>query len=131
MYGFWGGRFEKAFLDIRVFNPCAPIRLWKFTQNCIRKARARKRRQYEQRVREVERASLTPNLMSTTGGMGKSATIFYKRLATMLSEKRVISYSQRIHLMRYKLSFALLRAFMSIRVALSSRYRAASETEGQ
>ena len=23
MYGFWGGRFEKAFVDIRVFNPCA------------------------------------------------------------------------------------------------------------
>ena len=23
MYGSWGGRFEKAFLDVRVFNPCA------------------------------------------------------------------------------------------------------------
>ena len=23
MYGFWGGRFEKAFLDVRVFNPSA------------------------------------------------------------------------------------------------------------
>ena len=22
MYGFWGGRFEKAFLDVKVFNPC-------------------------------------------------------------------------------------------------------------
>ena len=22
MYGFWGGRFEKAFADVRVFNPC-------------------------------------------------------------------------------------------------------------
>ena len=22
-YGFWGGRFERAFFDIRVFNPCA------------------------------------------------------------------------------------------------------------
>ena len=22
-FGFWGGRFEKAFLDVRVFNPCA------------------------------------------------------------------------------------------------------------
>ena len=23
MYGFWGGRFEKAFVDVRVFNPSA------------------------------------------------------------------------------------------------------------
>ena len=25
MYGFWGGRFEKAFLDVRVFNPSAQL----------------------------------------------------------------------------------------------------------
>ena len=23
MYGFWGGHFEKAFVDVRAFNPCA------------------------------------------------------------------------------------------------------------
>ena len=23
MYGFWGSKFEKAFLDVRVFNPSA------------------------------------------------------------------------------------------------------------
>ena len=23
MYGFWGGRFEKAFIDVRIFNPSA------------------------------------------------------------------------------------------------------------
>ena len=23
MYGFWGGRFEKVFVDVRVFNPSA------------------------------------------------------------------------------------------------------------
>ena len=23
MYDFWGGRFKKAFVDVRVFNPCA------------------------------------------------------------------------------------------------------------
>ena len=25
MYGFWGGCFEKAFVDVRVFNPCAQL----------------------------------------------------------------------------------------------------------
>ena len=24
IYGFWGGRFEKAFVDVRVFNPIVP-----------------------------------------------------------------------------------------------------------
>ena len=23
MYGFWGGRFEKAFVDVKIFNPSA------------------------------------------------------------------------------------------------------------
>ena len=27
MYGFWGGRFEKAYVDVRVFNPSAQSNL--------------------------------------------------------------------------------------------------------
>lgn len=128
MYGFWGGRFEKAFLDVRVFNPCARSNRGTSLRTVYRKHEQEKRRHYEQRVREIERASFTPLVMSTTGGMGNSATTFYKRLAAMLSEKRDISYSQTMSLIRCKLSFALLRAsIMSIRGARSSRYQAASE----
>ena len=74
-------------------------------------------------MREVEHATFTPLVMSVTGGMGKSATTFYKRLASMISEKRDTPYSQTINWIRCKLSFALLRSsIMSIRGARSSRH---------
>ena len=97
---------------------------------CVR-YKQEKRRQYEQRVCEIEHAIFTTLVMSATGGMGRAATTFYKRLASMISEKRNTEYSnsQTVNWIRCKLSFALLRALiMSIRRARSSRHHAASET---
>ena len=50
-----------------------------------------KRRQYDQRVRtrEVEHATFTPLVLSTTGGMGRAATTFYRRLASMVAKKEM------------------------------------------
>ena len=39
------------------------------------------------RVLEVEKATFTPLVFSTTGGMGKEAEKFHKRLAALISEK--------------------------------------------
>ena len=50
-------------------------------------------RAYEQRVREVEHGSFTPLVMSLTGGCGNAANICYKRLASMLADKRDQPYS--------------------------------------
>ena len=55
--GFWGGWFERTYIDVRVFNPHAPFNRH---SNCYRKHELEKKRQYEQRVREVEHASFTP-----------------------------------------------------------------------
>ena len=86
-----------------------------------------KKRSYEQRIREVEHSIFTPLVLSSTGGMGKAATTFYKRLSSMLSEKRDVPYSTMIGWVRCRLSFALLRAsIMSIRGARSSRHRPAN-----
>ena len=46
-----------------------------------------KKRAYEQRVREIEHASFTPLVLSATGGFAREATIFYKRLASLLATK--------------------------------------------
>ena len=40
---------------------------------------------YEQRVREIERASFTPLVFSALGGMSKPAETTYKRLASLLA----------------------------------------------
>ena len=52
-----------------------------------------KKRQYEQRVREVEHASFTPLVLSATGGIANQATVFYKRLACCLAMKWDQPYS--------------------------------------
>ena len=123
-----GGRFEKAFVDVRVFNSCARSNRANSLGTVYRKHQQEKRCHYEQRVREVEHASFTPLVMSTTGGMGRAATTFYKHLAAMISEKRGTDYSQTISWIRCKLSYALLRAsIMSIRGARSSRHHVTSE----
>ena len=128
MHGFWGGRFEKAFLDVRVFNPSARSNRQASLQAVYRRHEQEKKRQYEQRIREVEHGTFTPLVLSSTGGMGKAATVFYKRLASMLSEKRGIPYSKAMGWLRCRMSFALLRcSIMCIRGARSSRHHPATE----
>ena len=106
--GFWGGQFERAYFDMRVFNPHAPMNRQHTLTSTYRKHERMKIRAYEQRVREVEHGSFTPLVMSLTGGASNAANIFYKRLASMVSEKWDQSYSTTLAWMRCKLSFALL-----------------------
>eukprot|EP00117_Sycon_ciliatum_P042614 scpid35295/ scgid0921/ len=86
--GVWGGRFERALLDIRVFNPHARSNRQQSITATYRKHEAEKRRAYEERVREVEHASFSPIVFSASGGYGKSASAFFKRVASMLADKR-------------------------------------------
>ena len=88
MYGFWGGRFEKAFIDVRIFNPSAQSDRHGPLSSVYRKHEQKKRREYDQRVREIEDATFTPLVPSTTGGIGQALT-FYRRLASMLPEKEI------------------------------------------
>ena len=116
--GFWGGRFDHSYFDIKVFNPGAPSNYpFKFA---YRRHEREKRRQYAQRVREVEHGHFTLLVFTTTGGMGDAAGQVYKRLANLLTEKLDLSYGEVMGLISCKLSFALLRsAIMCIRRAHS------------
>ena len=79
-------------------------------------------------MREVEHATFTPLVLSTMGGMGRAATTFYKRLSSMVAEKRNVPYAVTLNWIQCRLSFALLRASnMSIRGARSSRHHPATE----
>ena len=69
-----------------------------------------KKRKYKQRVREVGLVSFTPLVFSTSGGMAKSTTVVYKRLASLLSQKRDQPYSLVMGWLRCHLSFFLLRS---------------------
>ena len=45
--GFWGGRYEKCYIDVRVFNPFAPSNSVSSLQSCYRKHESVKKRAYE------------------------------------------------------------------------------------
>ena len=60
MNGFWGGRHEKTFCDVRVFNPHAPTNSNTSLSNCYKRHEREKRNCYERRIREIEHASFTP-----------------------------------------------------------------------
>ena len=122
--GVWGGRFERAFFDVRVFNPSARSNSGPIS-SVNRKHEQEKKRQYQQRIRLVEHSTFTPLVFSTSGGMGSLASFFFKRLASMITEKKEnASYSETLWCIRCKLNFALLRSsIMCVRGARSSYRR--------
>ena len=62
-------------------------------------------------MRELERGSFTPLVFSSLGGMGKTATVMYHRLANLLSDKWNSPYSLIMGWLRCSLlSFSLLRS---------------------
>ena len=118
--GFWGGRFERTYLDVRVFNPYAPSNSSNSISNNYRKHEQEKKRAYERRLLEVEHSTFTPLVFSATGGMARQSTTFYKRLASLLANKWDQPYSSTLCWVRSRLSFSLLRsAIQCIRGARS------------
>ena len=56
--------------------------------------------------------TFTPLVMALTGGLGKAASICYKRFASLLASKRHQPYSSTIAWLRCRLCFCLLRSLI-------------------
>lgn len=123
--GLWGGRHERTFFDVRVFNPYAPSNRRNTPAACYRSHEKLKKRAYEQRILDIEHSSFVPLVMSSTGGLGPAASSSYKRLASLLATKWDQAYSPTLSWVRCILSFSLLRStIQAIRGARSSIGRA-------
>ena len=121
-HGFWGRR-QSAFFDIRVFHPNAQSYRNASIPSVYRCHEQQKKGEYGDRVHEVELASFTPLVFSTTG-VGKEAVTFYPRLADLLSKRNTMTYSSTLTWLRCLLSFSLLRsATMCIRGSRSISYK--------
>ena len=113
---FWGNR-QVAYFDENVFNPYAKSnRKFSLVASCFTHHEKSKKRSYEQRIIEVEHGSSTPLVFSASGSMGRSAAIFYRRLAAQLAEKRNEPYPVTMGWLRCHISFSLVRlAILCIR----------------
>ena len=118
--GFWGNRFERAFFDVKVFNPYARSNQRSTLAATYRSHENSKKRAYDQRIREVEHGTFAPLVFSCTGGMGRAATATYRRLAALISTKRDEPYSTTMGWIQCRLSFSLRASIMCLRGARSS-----------
>ena len=86
-----------------IHNPFAPTNLKHQLEGCYCRNEMEKRRQYDERIHEVEHGSFAPQVFSTSGGISKQENVVYKHLASMLARKRDQPYS-------HVIGFSLLRS---------------------
>ena len=109
--GFWI-RGQKAFCDIRVFNPLAKCYRKKTLEAIHQNNEKEKKRVYGQRILEVEHGTFTPLVFSCFGGMSHECFKFYQRLAELIAEKRKINISETSNYIRTKINFSLIRSML-------------------
>ena len=107
--GFWT-RGQRAFMDVRIFNPMAQSNRDQDLLAAHKRNEQAKKREYDERIREVEQGTFTPLVFTSSGGMAPQAITFYAHLAQQLSEKKKQSKSSVVAWMRCRLSFSLLRS---------------------
>ena len=120
--GFWN-RGQKAFFDLRVFNPLAPCYSSRLSLDAAHDRNERdKTRKYSERIINVEQGTFTPLVFTSAGGMARQSQIFYKRMAELMAEKRGEKKGFFAAWLRCKLSFSLVKsALLCLRGTRSSR----------
>jgi len=101
---------QDTFFDVRVFHPNVSSNRSSTIAAVYWKHETIKKREYAQRVLKVEHGVFTPLIFSTTGGMGREATTFYKRLADKIANKHETFYPKVMGWLHCRLSFAILRS---------------------
>ena len=101
-------RGQKAYFDVRVFNPFAKKHLNQQLPNTFVSNEKEKKRSYNERVIEVEHGSFTPLIFTPYGGCSRETEKVINVLATGIAEKRDLSTSIVTNWIRTKLSFTLL-----------------------
>ena len=98
--------------DVRIFHANAATYKHRELDAVYAQHETEKRKNYEQRVIQVEKCSFTPLVYSTTGGIAPRAQKFHQRLAKLIAEKKNEQYGDVIGVMRTKLSFCILKSVL-------------------
>ena len=102
---------DKAFIDVRVFNPQAESN-WKKTIHQMHVSHeAEKKTEYMPQTIQVlvEKGSLTAVLFSTSGGMGRECDKLVRQIAMKLSQKREERYCDEVGFVRRRIRYDLIR----------------------
>ena len=106
--GFWE-RHRSAFFDVRFCHPNTDSYRDMNQNQIFRQQETEKKLQYASRVLEVEQASFTPLVFSTTGGIGMECKRYHDA-ELLAAKKKGESYPTTMSLIRAKGSFTSLRS---------------------
>ena len=126
---------EKAFFDVRIFHPNADSNRSRSLAELYHHHEMEKKRAYNDQIIQVEHATFTPLVFSTSGGEAPECKKYHQRLATLISLKRKEKYAEAISYIRRKVRFCLLRTtLIALRgfrksKAISSQKTTLSETD--
>ena len=109
--GLWM-RGQKAFCDVRVFNPLAKCHRSKPLAKIHEMHEKEKKVKYAARVTEIEYGTFTPLVFSCFGGMSRECSYFYKRLSEKIAEKRDLHISETTCFIRTRISFSLVKSLV-------------------
>ena len=91
--GFWRSA-QNAYFDIRVTNANSTSQSNMSAAKIYAKHEAEKKRNYNQRIMQVEHGSFTPLVFSVNGGMAPECEKFHKHLAEKIAEKSGEKYTK-------------------------------------
>ena len=107
--GFWR-HGQNAYFDVRVTNANSDSQSNMTSAKVYAKHEAEKKRNYNQRIMQIEHGTFTPLVFSVNGGIAPECEKFHKHVAERISEKTGEKYNHVISWIRCKLSFLILRA---------------------
>jgi hypothetical protein len=101
---------QNAFFDIRVTNPNAQSQIHLSNKQIFQKHEKEKKRNYNDRVMNIEHGTFTPLIFSTNGGEGPECSMFHKHVAERIAMKTDDRYEKILTWIRCKISFLVLRS---------------------
>ena len=107
--GFWQ-RGQTAYFDVRVTHVNNKAQQGQSTSKTFKQHEQAKKREYLQRILEVDNGSFTPLVFGTNGGLGEECARFISALSNKISKKEDESYANIITWVRTCLSFEIVRS---------------------
>ena len=107
--GFWR-QGQNTVFDVRITNETCDSQRTSAVQTILRKHETEKKRQYNQRVIEIEHGTFTPLVFTTSGAMDHECDKFHKSLADKISQKKDELYDEVMRYMRMNISFLVLKS---------------------
>ena len=124
--GFWQ-RGQTAYFDVRVTHVNNKAQQGQSTSKTFKQHEQAKKREYLQRILEVDNGSFTPLVFGTNGGLGEECARFLSALSNKISKKEDESYASIITWVRTRLSFEIVRSSIACIRGARGPFRARQE----